>query len=65
MRVPALCVSPSQDQSGDYLALFDSSSDGRKKMASLSKASPDRTTWNILVFTSFVHSLRQPGFCFH
>uniref|UniRef100_A0A4W6FWJ9 Centrosomal protein 131 n=1 Tax=Lates calcarifer TaxID=8187 RepID=A0A4W6FWJ9_LATCA len=32
----------------DYLALFDSSSDGRKKLASLSKASPDRTTWNIL-----------------
>uniref|UniRef100_A0A3Q3LIG5 Centrosomal protein 131 n=1 Tax=Mastacembelus armatus TaxID=205130 RepID=A0A3Q3LIG5_9TELE len=34
--------------SEDYLALFDSSSDGRKKLASLSKASPDRTTWNIL-----------------
>uniref|UniRef100_A0AAX7V8F8 Centrosomal protein 131 n=1 Tax=Astatotilapia calliptera TaxID=8154 RepID=A0AAX7V8F8_ASTCA len=32
----------------DYLALFDSSSDGRKKLASLSKTSPDRTTWNIL-----------------
>ena len=46
-----LCVFPSQDQSEDYLALFDSSSDGRKKLASLSKASPDRTTWNILVFT--------------
>uniref|UniRef100_A0A665WTK8 Centrosomal protein 131 n=1 Tax=Echeneis naucrates TaxID=173247 RepID=A0A665WTK8_ECHNA len=42
------CVLPSQDQSEDYLALFDSSSDGRKKLASLSKASPDRTTWNIL-----------------
>ncbi|XP_059181314.1 centrosomal protein of 131 kDa [Centropristis striata] len=38
----------SQEQSEDYLALFDSSSDGRKKLASLSKASPDRTTWNIL-----------------
>nr|XP_020460446.1 centrosomal protein of 131 kDa isoform X2 [Monopterus albus] len=38
----------SQDQSEDYLALFDNSSDGRKKLASLSKASPDRTTWNIL-----------------
>uniref|UniRef100_A0A3B5Q5A4 Centrosomal protein 131 n=1 Tax=Xiphophorus maculatus TaxID=8083 RepID=A0A3B5Q5A4_XIPMA len=35
-------------QSGDYLTLFDSSSDGRKKLASLSKASPERTTWNIL-----------------
>uniref|UniRef100_A0A8C4F4H4 Centrosomal protein 131 n=1 Tax=Dicentrarchus labrax TaxID=13489 RepID=A0A8C4F4H4_DICLA len=34
--------------SEDYLSLFDSSSDGRKKLASLSKASPDRTTWNIL-----------------
>ncbi|XP_075937686.1 centrosomal protein of 131 kDa isoform X1 [Anarhichas minor] len=41
-------ISLSQDQSQDYLALFDSSSDGRQKLASLSKASPDRTTWNIL-----------------
>ncbi|XP_029311356.1 centrosomal protein of 131 kDa isoform X2 [Cottoperca gobio] len=41
-------ISLSQDQGEDYLALFDSSSDGRKKLASLSKASPDRTTWNIL-----------------
>ncbi|XP_028287624.1 centrosomal protein of 131 kDa isoform X2 [Parambassis ranga] len=41
-------VSLSQDQNEDYLALFDSSSDGRKKLASLSKTSPDRTTWNIL-----------------
>ncbi|XP_042364539.1 centrosomal protein of 131 kDa [Plectropomus leopardus] len=41
-------ISLSQDPSEDYLALFDSSSDGRKKLASLSKASPDRTTWNIL-----------------
>ncbi|KAI4801204.1 hypothetical protein KUCAC02_000129 [Chaenocephalus aceratus] len=41
-------ISLSQEQSEDYLALFDSSSDGRKKLASLSKASPDRTTWNIL-----------------
>ncbi|XP_041830699.1 centrosomal protein of 131 kDa isoform X2 [Melanotaenia boesemani] len=41
-------LSLSQDQSDDYLALFDSSSDGRKKLASLSKTSPDRTTWNIL-----------------
>uniref|UniRef100_A0A3Q3CH79 Centrosomal protein 131 n=1 Tax=Haplochromis burtoni TaxID=8153 RepID=A0A3Q3CH79_HAPBU len=38
----------SEDQREDYLALFDSSSDGRKKLASLSKTSPDRTTWNIL-----------------
>ncbi|XP_041818973.1 centrosomal protein of 131 kDa [Chelmon rostratus] len=41
-------ISLSQDQSEDYLTLFDSSSDGRKKLSSLSKASPDRTTWNIL-----------------
>uniref|UniRef100_A0A672YF22 Centrosomal protein 131 n=1 Tax=Sphaeramia orbicularis TaxID=375764 RepID=A0A672YF22_9TELE len=38
----------SPDHGDDYLALFDSSSDGRRKLASLSKASPDRTTWNIL-----------------
>ncbi|XP_014838382.1 PREDICTED: centrosomal protein of 131 kDa-like isoform X2 [Poecilia mexicana] len=38
----------SQEQSGDYLTLFDSSSNGRKKLASLSKTSPERTTWNIL-----------------
>ncbi|XP_037320100.2 centrosomal protein of 131 kDa isoform X1 [Pungitius pungitius] len=38
----------SQDQREDYLALFDSSTHGRKKLASLSKASADRTTWNIL-----------------
>uniref|UniRef100_A0A671XK29 Centrosomal protein 131 n=1 Tax=Sparus aurata TaxID=8175 RepID=A0A671XK29_SPAAU len=37
-----------RSQSEDYLSLFDSSTDGRKKLASLSKASPDRTTWNIL-----------------
>ncbi|XP_034426069.1 centrosomal protein of 131 kDa isoform X5 [Hippoglossus hippoglossus] len=41
-------ISLSQEQSGDYLALFDSRSDGRKKLSSFSKASPDRTTWNIL-----------------
>ncbi|KAM6951681.1 centrosomal protein of 131 kDa [Aplochiton taeniatus] len=41
-------ISLSEDQTEDFLALFDSSSDGRKKLASLSKASPDRTTWNIL-----------------
>uniref|UniRef100_A0A3Q2ZCL3 Centrosomal protein 131 n=1 Tax=Kryptolebias marmoratus TaxID=37003 RepID=A0A3Q2ZCL3_KRYMA len=41
-------LSLSQNRSEDYLALFDSSSDGRKKLASLSKTSPERTTWNIL-----------------
>ncbi|XP_010785587.1 centrosomal protein of 131 kDa isoform X2 [Notothenia coriiceps] len=49
-------ISLSQEQSEDYLALFDSSSDGRKKLASLSKASPDRTTWNILPRTFPLHS---------
>nr|XP_033817590.1 centrosomal protein of 131 kDa isoform X2 [Geotrypetes seraphini] len=39
----------SDDQPGDFLALFDSSSDGRRKLASLSKTSPEKgTTWNIL-----------------
>ncbi|XP_058261971.1 centrosomal protein of 131 kDa isoform X4 [Hemibagrus wyckioides] len=38
----------SEGQSEDFLALFDSSTDGRRKLASLSKASPDHTTWNIL-----------------
>ncbi|XP_008435737.1 centrosomal protein of 131 kDa isoform X2 [Poecilia reticulata] len=41
-------LSLSQEQSGDYLTLFDSGSNGRKKLASLSKTSPERTTWNIL-----------------
>ncbi|XP_020506197.2 centrosomal protein of 131 kDa isoform X1 [Labrus bergylta] len=41
-------ISLSQDQNEDYLSLFNRSSDGRKKLASLSKTSPDRTTWNIL-----------------
>ncbi|XP_077184360.1 centrosomal protein of 131 kDa isoform X6 [Paroedura picta] len=39
----------SAEQHGDFLTLFDSSSGGRKKLASLSKASPEKkTTWNIL-----------------
>ncbi|XP_037546895.1 centrosomal protein of 131 kDa [Nematolebias whitei] len=41
-------LSLSLNRSQDYLALFDSSSDGRKKLASLSKTSPERTTWNVL-----------------
>uniref|UniRef100_A0A3B1JT43 Centrosomal protein 131 n=1 Tax=Astyanax mexicanus TaxID=7994 RepID=A0A3B1JT43_ASTMX len=42
-------ASPSDGgNSEDFMALFDSSTDGRRKLASLSKASPDRTTWNIL-----------------
>lgn len=49
--VSACCV-PSQNRSEDYLALFDSSSDGRKKLASLSKTSPERTTWNVLVLST-------------
>uniref|UniRef100_A0A8D0BCT8 Centrosomal protein 131 n=1 Tax=Salvator merianae TaxID=96440 RepID=A0A8D0BCT8_SALMN len=39
----------SADQHGDFLTLFESSSGGRKKLASLSKVSPEKkTTWNIL-----------------
>ncbi|XP_030195732.1 centrosomal protein of 131 kDa isoform X2 [Gadus morhua] len=41
-------ISLSEEPRDDFLAVFDSSSDGRRKLASLSKASPDRTTWNIL-----------------
>ncbi|KAI4887013.1 hypothetical protein NFI96_027450 [Prochilodus magdalenae] len=41
-------VSLSDGHAEDFMALFDSSTDGRRKLASLSKASPDRTTWNIL-----------------
>ncbi|CAB1433966.1 unnamed protein product, partial [Pleuronectes platessa] len=41
-------TSLSQEPSEDYLALFDSSVEGRKKRSSLSRASPDGTTWNIL-----------------
>ncbi|MED6264852.1 hypothetical protein CHARACLAT_019382, partial [Characodon lateralis] len=41
-------LSLSQEHSEDYLTLFDGSSDGRKKLASLRKTSPERTTWNIL-----------------
>ncbi|XP_034645794.1 centrosomal protein of 131 kDa isoform X1 [Trachemys scripta elegans] len=37
------------EQPGDFLTFFDSSSGGRKKLASLSKTSPEKkTTWNIL-----------------
>ncbi|XP_061471748.1 centrosomal protein of 131 kDa isoform X2 [Rhineura floridana] len=39
----------SAEQHGDFLTLFDSRSGGRKKLASLSKVSPEKkTTWNIL-----------------
>uniref|UniRef100_A0AAR2J016 Centrosomal protein of 131 kDa n=1 Tax=Pygocentrus nattereri TaxID=42514 RepID=A0AAR2J016_PYGNA len=41
-------VSLSDGHAEDFMALFDSSTDGRRKLASLTKASPDRTTWNIL-----------------
>ncbi|XP_036392275.1 centrosomal protein of 131 kDa [Megalops cyprinoides] len=40
--------SVSEEQTEDFLSFFDSSLDSRRKLASLSKASPDRTTWNIL-----------------
>ncbi|NWU14853.1 CP131 protein, partial [Cephalopterus ornatus] len=39
----------SSEQTGDFLAFFESSAGGRKKLASLSKTSPEKkTTWNIL-----------------
>ncbi|XP_071429924.1 centrosomal protein of 131 kDa isoform X6 [Pithys albifrons albifrons] len=39
----------SSEQTGDFLAFFESSSGGRKKLATLSKTSPEKkTTWNIL-----------------
>uniref|UniRef100_A0A672KXX8 Centrosomal protein of 131 kDa n=1 Tax=Sinocyclocheilus grahami TaxID=75366 RepID=A0A672KXX8_SINGR len=41
-------TSPSEGHTEDFLALFNSSSDGRRKLASLSKTSKDHTTWNIL-----------------
>ncbi|XP_067286547.1 centrosomal protein of 131 kDa isoform X3 [Pseudorasbora parva] len=41
-------TSPSEGHTEDFLALFNSSSDGRRKLAGLSKTSKDRTTWNIL-----------------
>ncbi|XP_056325302.1 centrosomal protein of 131 kDa isoform X1 [Danio aesculapii] len=41
-------TSLSEGHTEDFLALFNSSSDGRRKLASLSKMSKDRTTWNIL-----------------
>uniref|UniRef100_A0A671RSF3 Centrosomal protein of 131 kDa-like n=1 Tax=Sinocyclocheilus anshuiensis TaxID=1608454 RepID=A0A671RSF3_9TELE len=41
-------ASLSEGHTEDFLALFNSSSDGRRKLASLSKTSKDHTTWNIL-----------------
>ncbi|NXF84083.1 CP131 protein, partial [Sclerurus mexicanus] len=39
----------SSEQTGDFLDFFESSSGGRKKLATLSKTSPEKkTTWNIL-----------------
>ncbi|NXP24399.1 CP131 protein, partial [Scytalopus superciliaris] len=39
----------SSEQTEDFLAFFESSSGGRKKLATLSKTSPEKkTTWNIL-----------------
>ncbi|KAM6240222.1 centrosomal protein of 131 kDa isoform 7-T7 [Spheniscus humboldti] len=39
----------SSEQAGDFLTFFESGSGGRKKLASLSKTSPEKkTTWNIL-----------------
>ncbi|NWV11350.1 CP131 protein, partial [Ptilonorhynchus violaceus] len=60
--------SHSSEQTGDFLALFESSSGGRKKLATLSKTSPEKkTTWNILddqprafLGPSGSHSLEPP-----
>ncbi|NXR43858.1 CP131 protein, partial [Hippolais icterina] len=39
----------SSEQTGEFLAFFESDSGGRKKLATLSKTSPEKkTTWNIL-----------------
>ncbi|XP_050175438.1 centrosomal protein of 131 kDa isoform X3 [Myiozetetes cayanensis] len=39
----------SSEQTGDFLAFFESGAGGRRKLASLSKTSPEKkTTWNIL-----------------
>ncbi|GCB71469.1 hypothetical protein scyTo_0005951 [Scyliorhinus torazame] len=39
----------SEERAGDFLALFDSSAAGRKKLSSLSKTSQEkRTTWHVL-----------------
>ncbi|NXE02039.1 CP131 protein, partial [Chaetorhynchus papuensis] len=41
--------SHSSEQTGDFLAFFESDPGGRKKLATLSKTSPEKkTTWNIL-----------------
>ncbi|NXC09418.1 CP131 protein, partial [Orthonyx spaldingii] len=41
--------SHSSEQTGDFLAFFESGPGGRKKLATLSKTSPEKkTTWNIL-----------------
>ncbi|NWI35727.1 CP131 protein, partial [Picathartes gymnocephalus] len=41
--------SHSSEQTGDFLAFFESNPGGRKKLATLSKTSPEKkTTWNIL-----------------
>ncbi|XP_019370560.1 PREDICTED: centrosomal protein of 131 kDa, partial [Gavialis gangeticus] len=46
---PQVNSAASAEQSRDFLTFFDGSSSGRKKLASLSKASPEKTTtWNIL-----------------
>ncbi|XP_051958257.1 centrosomal protein of 131 kDa-like isoform X2 [Xyrauchen texanus] len=41
-------TSSSEGHTEDFLALFNSSTDGRRKLASLTKSSKDHTTWNIL-----------------
>ncbi|XP_069786039.1 centrosomal protein of 131 kDa isoform X4 [Narcine bancroftii] len=44
-----ISATSSEERADDFLALFDNSADGRKKLSSLSKTSPEkRTTWNVL-----------------
>ncbi|XP_029943445.1 centrosomal protein of 131 kDa-like [Salarias fasciatus] len=45
---PTLSTRPAWDRDQDYLSLFDSSSDGRRKLASLGRTSGDGSTWNVL-----------------
>ncbi|XP_029943460.1 centrosomal protein of 131 kDa isoform X2 [Salarias fasciatus] len=45
---PTLSTRPAWERDQDYLSLFDSSSDGRRKLASLGRTSGDGSTWNVL-----------------
>ncbi|NWU19310.1 CP131 protein, partial [Dyaphorophyia castanea] len=59
--------SHSSEQTGEFLAFFESDPGGRKKLATLGKTSPEKkTTWNILddqprAFPSGSHGLEPPA----